>query len=171
MPDNNQHYLFAFEAIPILFHNTPSQVIQMIEKDGLQFLQFWWGHVGDKLKDKLRSEPKGLGFEIRTHSDGRKIVLIRMPQPESVPEAYFIGLVNIDEKKWRLFPWQNKERVFTLEMVNDKEGNLVTRLSEWTPRDIRVSLGKGPEPDMDAFYEAISARISPKKSRKEVVKQ
>lgn len=170
MPEKNQPYLFAFEAIPILFHGNPAQFIKLIEKDGLKFLQFWWGHVGDKLKDNLRTEPKGLGFEMRTHADGRKIVLIRMPPPGAVPEAYFIGLVTPDEKKWRLFPWQNKERVFTLEMVNDKEGNQVTRLSEWTPRNLQVTLGKGPEPEMDAFYKAISARITPKKSRMEVQK-
>ena len=55
-------YNFTFEAIPLLFHSQTSGFIKHLEKDGVNFLKFWWNHVGDQLEEDKRVTPAGLTY-------------------------------------------------------------------------------------------------------------
>jgi len=59
-------YNFAFEAIPIIFHSQTTEFMRLLEKDGVEFLKFWWNHVGDQVEESKRVMPAGTGG----HSQG-----------------------------------------------------------------------------------------------------
>ncbi len=62
---------FAFEVVPLMFHSQTTDFITYLKKDGLQFLEFWWKYIGDKL-----DEGQGCSFEawiIRSWTSTRKI--------------------------------------------------------------------------------------------------
>lgn len=158
---HNQHYLFSYEAMPIMFHSQSKDFLRYLDRDGIGFLKFWWDMTGNKVDAGLRSEPKGLGFQLKAHPDGRKIVLITLPAPKDIPEAYFLELVSPPVKRG-LFSWQNSARVFSLEKAARKDGTPVTALAEWTARGYRHLIGKGPEPLLEDFYQAVDAIITKK---------
>lgn len=159
-PVKTQHYLFAAEAIPILFHNQPQQVIGYLNKDGVKFLKFWWKHVADKVEPALRSEPKGLGFQVRDLPKDRKIALITLPQPQHEGEPYFMALVT--PPTGFMLPMFRIARVFCLEYRPAEEGEPGVCLVEWTPRILRHVLNLTPPPELEAFYNAVVPLIGKK---------
>jgi hypothetical protein len=38
----NQNDEFAYNVMPTLFHRSTLQFMQLLELDGLKFLNFWW---------------------------------------------------------------------------------------------------------------------------------
>ena len=147
---DSQHYTFAYKAIPILFHNQNKQFLTHLEKDGLQFLNFYWDYVATETDDEGKSSSAGMAYEIREIEGGKKMVLITLPHPRKPPEAYFLALITPPPKR-NLLPWRNNSRVIGLE--SRPEG---THLCEVTPqRAIRVDQGIGPRPVLGDFYQAV----------------
>jgi hypothetical protein len=157
MKKQTQHIKFASEALPILFHNQTTDFFDYLERDGIQFLKFWWDHVGDKLKENSSSE--GMKYEIRTLDNGKRVVLITLPHPHSPSEAYYLAMIDRPQKR-SLFSWQNLARVISLE---SSEGSN-TRLYELTSRARRVFISEGPRPDLEPFYTSVCQLEQQKKS-------
>jgi hypothetical protein len=157
----NQHQMFAFEVLPLLFHNETEKCINLIRKDGNDFLTFWWDRAGVNLDASKRSAPDGLESEIRPYSDGREIALVKLPFPKKSPEAFYLGLVT-RPKKLSIWPWRNLARVFALSKTSsDDPQNTV--LAELTRTARYVAVGKGPQPSMNAFYKTICDILDKKK--------
>jgi hypothetical protein len=148
----SQHYLFAYEAIPILFKTQTKMFKEYIDKDGDKFLRFWWDHVGKNVLVEYERPGVGLTHDDRKLEDGTTITLITLPEPE-ISEAFFLALVKPPDNRF-LF-WKGMPRVIALERGQRSDGTLKTILGEWTARGNHVIIGPGPEPALDAFYETI----------------
>lgn len=157
----NQHQNFSYEVLPLLFHNETSRFFAYIRKDGNQFLKFWWDRAGVNLEEEMRNSSEGLDFEIRTISDGRDVVFVRLPAPKAAPEAYFLALVD-RPKKHSLLSWRNLGRVFALSRGKMEGGVQQTTLAELTKSARYVAVSAGPKPTMKEFYKVVSAILDRK---------
>ena len=91
-PLRHHHYLFAHRLIPTLFFQDTLQFVSLLQRDGLRFLEFWWRRVGEDVPQEERLSADGLGYTIREVAHGWVAVVIMMPLPQSMTEAYFVGL-------------------------------------------------------------------------------
>ena len=144
---------FVFEALPILFHNQTQDFIDFLNRDGLNFLQFWWNKIGEKIDETERMDSKGLAYDIKELENGAAIVLITLPS-QAKPEVYFMALFQPKQKKTFL-KWENYPRVFCLVHDINQDRDTGTMLIEFTPRAKRVLVGPGPVPSLNAFYTAV----------------
>lgn len=148
---------FVFEALPILFHNQTIDFIDLLSRDGMNFLQFWWDKIGEKYDESERMESKGLAYDIKELENGATIVLLTLPS-QAKPEVYFMALFQPKQKKTFL-KWENFARVFCLVHVINQHPDTGLMLIEVTPRGKRVPVGPGSVPTLNAFYSAVSKYI------------
>jgi hypothetical protein len=157
----NQHQMFAFEVLPLLFHNETTQFMTYLRKDGVEFLKFWWDRAGISLDPELRSSPEGFDFEIHPFHDGREIVIVRMPPPKKTGESYYLGLVTKPLKR-SILSWRNLGRVFTLNRTAGENADENTELGELTKMARYVAIGKGPKATKKAFFDSICGQLNKK---------
>lgn len=84
---------------------------------------------------------KGLGYQIYDVEANKKVVVIVLPKPESMSEAYMVGAVFVDGKRRGIS--------YTLE----KGFNRMT-LGGWTD-NAHLNFGEGPDNDPEKFRDAI----------------
>jgi hypothetical protein len=146
----SQNINFAHEAIPILFNTQYAGFMQYLEKDRIRFLEFWWKHIGDQLDKSLCKAPNGLNYQITEIDEKRKIILITLPTPDRIGEAYFLACVKLPEKK---VPFVNFAftRVISLYRSEENSGLACTRMAYLTRQARLVPIGIGPKPDADLF--------------------
>jgi hypothetical protein len=155
----SQHRQFSYRAIPTIFHSQTQDFVDYLEKDGMKFLKFWWDHTGNEVDVDCLSPMKGMTYEIREYGDGRRIVLLTLPPPQNQPEAFFLAMVTRPRKKHFLI-WKNYSHVYALRLVGDLGAEPRTELGEITPRRVNYyPIGPGPNPDLDAFYEAVCKEL------------
>jgi hypothetical protein len=155
----SQHRQFSYRAIPTIFHSQTTDFVDFLEKDGMKFLKFWWDHTAKEVEDDSLVPMKGLTYEIRDYGDGRRVVLLTLPPPQTEGEAFFLALVTRPLKKHFLI-WKNYSHVFVLSLVGEPGAEPRTQLGEITPRRVaHVPIGPGPKPDLDAFYEVVCEEI------------
>ena len=118
----DQRENFTHEVLPLLFHSETEKFFTYIEKDGKEFIKFWWDRAGVSLDELKRNSFEGMDFEMRKANDGRAVVLLRMPPPKNVNEVYFFALVNRPKKK-SLLSWRNLGRMFALIRSTDDNGD------------------------------------------------
>lgn len=154
----SQHYNFTFESLPIIFHSQTDHFMKYLEKDGIKFLQFWWDQMGIRLDDDQASDIEGMAYEIREVPEKKStVVIITMPRPKNLGEAYLVGLVKTPKKR---FPVRlSNTRVFALEYVAANESAGGTIFGELTPRARYLRMGEGPQPDPDDFFEKVRAEV------------
>jgi hypothetical protein len=149
----NQHYLFAFEAIPIIFHSETNHFMEYLERDGIKFLQFWWDHVGDRLDQSLHVPFEGIKYEVQAYGKDTQLVMITLPPPMEDLQAYFIALLAKPERRFGPVRIPNT-RAFALRRV-DNEDSPHTVVGELTPRGIFIPINSGIDPTPEAFQLAI----------------
>jgi hypothetical protein len=159
----NQHQNFAYEVLPILFHSQTTQFFELLRRDGLKFLSFWWDRAGLNLDESMRVSVDGLDFEIKKVGDGREMVLVKLPAPKEAPEAYYLALIS-RHKKRSFLPWRNYAKVFALSRASDLDstGAQNTTLVELTRTARYVPIGKGPRANMKDFSKAVTNIITRK---------
>jgi len=155
---NSHYYQFAYQAMPILFHGSSIDFINLLDRDGIKFLEFWWKRTGEsgEVAESLPSD--GLAYEIRDFRGGKKMVLLTLPEPQKAPEAFFLALLTPPPKK-HLLPWKNFSRVFALQRGKMVDGKVQTHLAELTPRGFQRVLREGPEPVLEEFYELVCEEL------------
>ena len=158
----NQHEKYSLEILPLIFHHETDKFMSMIQRDGTKFLEFWWDRAGLEVDESKRSSSEGIKFEIKTYTDGRDIVVVRLPNPCTVGESYFLGMVTRPLKR-SIFSWKNLARVFVLTRANDDNGERQTKLAELTRSARYVALGNGPKPTQKAFMQTIIDLLDRKK--------
>jgi hypothetical protein len=161
----NQHQMFAYEILPLIFHNETMDFFSYLRKDGIKFLKFWWDRAGVNMDESLRSTSEGIDFEIRTVPDGREMVLVTLPAPKKAPEAYYLAMVERPKKR-SFFPWRNLGRVFALSRSVDEHGTPNTVIAELTKTARYVEVKKGPQPSMTLFYKSVCDMLEDKKKKK-----
>jgi hypothetical protein len=154
----SQLFNFSHEVIPAMFHSQTNEFMKYLERDGTNFLKFWWDHVGSQLPVEKHSSFEGMDFKITPLDDKKKMTLITLPKPRDDGDVYFMGLISQPEKRfaWVKLPTQ---RALALLYRTDPKFPRGTELGDLTPRGLFVSLGAGPEPDADKFT-AIVLRLS-----------
>lgn len=148
----SQHYVFAYEALAVLFLTQTRQFLEKIEKDGNKFLQFWWKYTGTNIAPEFHVEPKGLGCSIRKLENGATMVMVKLPDPK-LKEAYFVAL-HAPKRRPFLF-WKNYPVLIALERGENPDGSIKTTMAYWTSRGRHEVIGPGPEPDLELFYQAV----------------
>jgi hypothetical protein len=156
--DKSQLYNFAHEALPIVFHSQTDDFMKYLEQDGLNFLKFWWDHVGIQLKQPEDTPLEGVSFTITPINEKKKVVIITLPKPSEDDDIFFIGLISSPEKRfaWVKLPTQ---RALALVYRPHPDFPRQTEIGDLTPRGIFVPLGAGPEADLEKFT-AIVMRIA-----------
>ncbi len=155
MTEKKKHthqYKFAYEVMPGAFRNDKKAFLDYLEDDGLDFIQFWWDHVAEKLDESERMSSEGMAYEIREMENGARVALITLPKPKHHGEALFLALVS---PRWTpsIFPWKNYAKVYTLShIVKKDDGRSETIFGEWTPRGRFVPGEEGLQPELEAFY-------------------
>ena len=118
------------------------KVLQMLWVETIQQLQ---PHFGVDATPLLM---QGVNLRLGIHKlRNGDLVVIELPQPVEMPEAYFLGVLYT--------PGQDTPQVFSLEKSVDLGRGPGTVLSEWRP-GARSNLGDGPPPEVDAFIHALS---------------
>ena len=86
------HYLFAHRALPSLFFGDPARFMWACLDAGLPFLEEFWVHVAQSVEEDQRLEPDGLALTVRDPGEEVAVVLVTMPEPRAVPEAWFVAV-------------------------------------------------------------------------------
>ncbi len=152
--NRSQHFNFAFESIPIMFHSQTDHFIEYLKRDGLKFLEFWWEHMGVRLDDEQASDFEGMTFETRDVVEKKSnVILITLPRPKNFGEAYVLALVQMPKKR---FPVRlSNTRVFVLEYVPQEKSPTGTFFGELTPRGRHLPMEAGPGTDLEDFYQKV----------------
>jgi hypothetical protein len=158
----SQHEKYSLEVIPLIFHHETDKFMSMVRRDGEKFLQFWWDRAGLEVDESKRSSSEGIQFEIKSYSDGREIVLLKLPAPQKAGEVYFLGMVTRPLKR-SIFSWKNLARVFVLTRADVDGADRQTTLAELTRSARYVAIGKGPKPTQNAFLGTITDLLDRKK--------
>lgn len=88
------------------------------------------------------------------------LVVLKMPPPRSMTEAYFVGAVLlIDVERDEPPPEKPGLRYFTLEHTL-QNGRPSTLLCEWT-ESMHAQLGQSPQPTIEDFVQLIMATMTP----------
>lgn len=146
--------MFVHQALPAMFFANPAKFVTTLVERGDEVLHTLWHQVGQQVREANRISPAGLSAETRQLEDETRLVLITLPAPKGVTEAYFVALAYRP-------PTQQKglTRFITLEYSLSLEGSPGTMLCEWTAEGQHGNLGQGPEPTLEAFLEAVGRLI------------
>jgi len=155
----NQQTDYVSQALTDLFHTSPEQFLFLLGRDGTRFLRFYWDQVGKKLPSDLLVTPFGLNYDIRNPHRNTAVAIITLPQPQREMEAYFTALIYRPSRVTPIFRIADTTKVISLEYRIDEDGKESTLMVEWTRRLEREPLNICPEPDIDAFYEAVLHEI------------
>jgi hypothetical protein len=156
------HYLFAHQILPALFYHDPAKFVDNLHRGKTKYLRFLWNSVGEQYveAESERMPATALGCQIRKLDQETTAGLIILPLPEETTEAYFVAVVYRPVKR-RLFKKQDAlVRYITLEYGwNYIPDEPRTVLCEWTAKGAHGNMGDGPEPTLNAFFEAVMELI------------
>jgi len=154
MGKQSHQYIFSYKALPSAFRSDTERFFYYLEEDKLDFLQFWWDHVGERLEPEERRIAYNMSFQIREHSNGARTALITPPPPQKHGEAYFVALLYPPQKP-TLFIWKKFCKVFSLSQIIKEDGRKETIFGEWTPRGRYLPGEEGLAIDLDVFYKKV----------------
>lgn len=148
-----QHYLFAHKILPQIVYQNPQKALGLLTStEARPLLLRLWERLGEDLPEKERLPAMGLGCHSRVLEDGRIVVVVRMPPPERMTEAHFVGfLFTPGEKMLFFFQKPPTASCFTLEHSFQLDGTPRTVLGGWTPEGAHFNMGDGPPADLNNF--------------------
>jgi len=154
----DQHYVFAHRVLPSLFFANPEKFISTLNERGDSFLRLVWLRVGESVDNVIA--PDNLSHQIRNLDTDTTTVLITLPLPKCMTEAYLVALVHRSEKKDSSSSQEPLTRYIALEYGIELDGSPRTVLCEWTAEGIHRNMGNGPEPTLEAFFTAVRDLVS-----------
>ncbi len=160
--NRSQNYNFAFEAIPLLFHSQTNGFMEYVEKKGVDFLKFWWNHVGDRMDEPKRVSPLGLTYYETQFDKKTRIFYITLPTPRENGDAYFLACVGRPEKRFGIVRLPNTA-VYVLSRKDEQAEGHRTAFGELTPRARYRELGVGLKPTKQDFQRVVENRLRRKK--------
>lgn len=148
-----QAYQFAHRVFPRWFFEDPQRVGDVLSgPEGLPHLIALWKEVGMACQESGSSS--GLGVEPVTLGPGWRGCLVRLPEPEKMPEAHFLCVA------WPEQAGPTSGRIFTLEHSLGLDGNVATVVGEWRSDGAHLNFGSGPPPEARQFLEAVGKMLS-----------
>jgi hypothetical protein len=151
------HYNFAHIAMPILALGNPKKLYKDLSKGaGLKYLVSIWEGLESRMH--VRHPHEGLNLSKEALGDELEAIIIRMPKPKSVPEAFFLGVV-FGVKKSFLKKEVISIRYFTLELGKSPiDSSTEYHFCEWSGRVVSPdhhNYGQLESADRSLFVEAI----------------
>ncbi|MEV4313317.1 hypothetical protein [Actinocrispum sp. NPDC049592] len=147
----HHHYRFAHVSLPRIALGGTVNLRQFADEGKLgQMLRGFWDFVGtQQVAEEDRLPADGLSSETVTTGDST-VLLITLPRALKATEAYFVAIAY---RAAAAIP-----RYFCLEHGTPLFPD-TTMIGEWVQGEgglSHVNLGDGPEPDADAFLDAIT---------------
>jgi hypothetical protein len=141
------HYIFAYKALCDLGLRDPQKFYGLVSSAGLHFLQALWARVGQDVSPDERLSGTTLGCSKHALRSGAEAIVVAMPPPERITEAWFVAFVRA--------PSAARLRCMTLEKSIDFASNDMnaTTLGEWIghPDTQHLNHGLGPAPTLADF--------------------
>lgn len=148
-----QHYRFAHVYFRERVMSAPRAMVSNLEgESGVRRLRFYW------MSDALAVRPFGEEF---IEADGLDCfpvwfseqhygVIVKLPRPERMTEAFFVAIILRDTGE----DAQVSCRYITLELSKNDDGTGRTALCEWV-KGSHFNYGSGPLPEAEAFTTAV----------------
>jgi hypothetical protein len=156
-PPRPHHYAFAHRWLPQFAQTSPERFFALFTSaDGQNALESLWQAVGDSLEPEQRLSGEGLSVHWVALHPGRGALIIELPKPATVPEAYFVAVVKLDSAAD-----DAPVPVFCLEFGLDFDSaNGATVVGSWK-EDEHVNHGPGPEPTLEAWTDWLRLLFTP----------
>lgn len=94
LPPRPQHYSFAHKILPTFFFSDPARFIELVSKGGSEYMVGLWNLLEEDFTaaglDPIA--PDGLDVELVDLGDQASLILIKMPEPQQVAEAYIAAV-------------------------------------------------------------------------------
>jgi serine/threonine protein kinase len=151
-----QHYFFAHKYLREVMNRSPRMFVENFLKPSR--LSFEWVHCARlcKPEDEEFIPADGLlSYPVRFAEDHYGVI-IQMPQPKRIVEAYFIAVILKEEKETEEETSYVNCRYLTLEVGVEKDGSPITINGEWLPvGEQHINRGNGPEPSQELFIQEV----------------
>lgn len=147
-----QHYVFVHQILRDLFFDIPDKIIAILKGEAKNdSLLDLWNKVGKEVGESRLVAPDGLCCESRMLDNNTAVVLITLPPPQLMNEAYFVALVYRPSSKKE----ETVARFITLEhSVDLGDGSLSNVLCEWGG-SVHNNMGYGCESTLEDFFEEV----------------
>lgn len=142
------HYKFANNEARDVFFSDPEMFLTMINSHGNYLLKYLWNEAAHNCE---YLDMKGLSYELRTTPTRYQVILVTLPPPQNVTEAYYIAAAF---KPGTENPFDTC-KYFILEKANPEIYTGGTLLCEWSEDGDLTTTDIHPYPDIYAFYQAI----------------
>lgn len=155
----SQHYDFAHRALPQLAHADCGWLTENLSGPGGQeFLLGLWAHIGSQLPPEENLSSFGIGYTLARVDNERLVIIIRLPEPLAVPEAYFVAL--IVRKRVGASEAASLLTYLTLELgFNVVRQTPYTVLGGWGQDGTHFNYGAGPDPTEEDFFATIAGKL------------
>jgi hypothetical protein len=142
-------------VLPALFHDSPEAFLNLLNRDGTRFLNFYWAEAAKKLPEEQLADRFGLNYVIRKPGPRRDFILalITLPQPVNPGEAFYSALAYRPYRRMLLV--SDTTAVFNLEMDEPNGETPQTCLVQWTRREVREVVRRGVEAGLEEFYREV----------------
>ena len=125
-----------------------------LQKEGLRFLEHCWQRTGEKVEPGLSLVADGLGYTLRELPQGWVVVVITLPPPQRIAEAYFVALL------YQPAAATSTTRVFTLEQGLSSplatDSTPTTILCEWANDSTHYNMGPTQATDVETFLASLT---------------
>ncbi len=148
-----QHYIFAHKHLREVVNRSPKMFIENFLKPSR--LSFEWVQCARLYKPENEDfiPADGLVSYPIYFAEDHYGVLIQMPQPKRIVEAYFVAVILKEDEEESSYI---NCRYLTLEVGINEDGSARTVNGEWLPmRDDHINRGSGPEPVKDLYIEEV----------------
>ncbi|HWW75286.1 MAG TPA: serine/threonine-protein kinase [Pyrinomonadaceae bacterium] len=154
-----QHYHFAHVALREKAERFPKPLVDNLRgESGIRRLNFYW--MSEAMAVKGAGEEfipaDGLACSAVDLSEGYYGVVVQLPQPERMAEAFFVAIILRDSGHDSNVAC----RYITLELGKNRDGSHRTVLGEWI-NGSHFGYRSGPPPEREAFIEAVRGLILP----------
>ncbi len=161
-----QHYEFAHVAMSEAVRSDPEGVVATVRESGAEGLVTEvWKRCRQKFpSSEDRADIEGLAAAVVELPCGKNCVLVTLPPPERLGEAYMVAAVVMPaERILGLFKKAPAVRYFTLEVSFDSGQNKTIALCEWVfPKGggkIHNKLSTGGAVEQAAFLAAVDEQV------------
>jgi hypothetical protein len=162
-PPRQHHYLFVHRFLRDRVLKGPLDFFQRLQEDNsIAYLKAHWAILGIQVQEGDSGDhgfvpPYGLEIFPMVMWNGCSIIIVQLPKPERMTEAYFAGIAFWEDSGLRRF--------FTLELTEDELGNIPGGLlCEWS-EDGHRNYERIIPPEKDLFFDAVREVLRVEQSR------
>ncbi len=154
----SQHFNYTFESLPNIFHSQTKEFFNYLEKDGTEFLEFWWNHMGVRLGMDESDPFENVSYMLKEIPEKKsRMALLTLPEPKKFLECYFMAF--LEEPVKRLPVRLPNTRIFVLEYVPINSSPTGTLYGEITRHIRYVRYGEGSAPNINDFYQKVLTKV------------